>query len=248
MAAFNSTQWSVVLLAGGDGANAREALETLCRTYRPPVLAFIRTRGYTADAVEDLAQEFFVQFIEHAWHADADPARGRFRAFLLTALKRFLIDIEVQAHAIKRGGEVRFRSFEQCTADGDTLDNLASDDTPELVFEHSWAATLLDNAKQRLREESAAAGKLAMFEQLHEFLGERPDEADYERVAETLQLRRNTLAVAVHRLRHRLRELVRDELAQTTSSRVQQDAEWRDLRRSFGRIMQDAEESGNKPL
>lgn len=241
MTAFDSTQWSVVLLAGGDGADSRAALETLCRTYRPPVLAFIRTRGYGVDAVEDLAQEFFAQFIEHAWHADADPSRGRFRAFLLTALKRFLIDVDVQTRAKKRGGEVHFHSFEQRVASGDTLNNLASDDTPELAFEHSWAATLLDNARQRLREESAAAGKLAMFEQLHQFLGERPDDADYERVAETLQLRRNTLAVAVHRLRHRLRELVRDELAQTTSSRAQQDAEWRDLRRSFGRIMQDAE-------
>jgi len=246
MAKFNSTQWSVVLLAGGDGADAREALATLCRTYRPPVLAFIRARGYAADAIDDLAQEFFTQLIEHAWHVDADPARGRFRAFLLIALKRFLIDVEVQTRAQKRGGGFRFRSLEQDTTDPSGI--LADDDTPEVAFEQSWAATVIDSAKRRLRAEAAAAGKLDLYEQLCEFLGDRPDEADYERIAETLQMRRNTLAVAVHRLRHRLRELVRDELAQTTANRAQQDAEWRDLRRSFGRIMQDAEENGSKPL
>ena len=246
MAKFNSTQWSVVLLAGGDGADARAALEILCRTYRPPVLAYIRTRGCPADVVDDLAQEFFVQFIEHAWHADADPARGRFRTFVLTALKRFLIDVEVQARAQKRGGGFRFRSLEQDTTDPSGI--LADDDTPEVAFEQSWAATVIDNAKRRLRTEAAAAGKLDLYEQLREFLGERPDEADYERAAEALNMRRNTLAVAVHRLRHRLRELVRDELAQTTANRAQQDAEWRDLRRSFGRIMQDVDEGGSKPL
>ncbi len=246
MAKFNSTQWSVVLLAGGDGADAREALATLCRTYRPPVLAFIRARGYAADAIDDLAQEFFTQLIEHAWHVDADPARGRFRAFLLIALKRFLIDVEVQTRAQKRGGGFRFRSLEQDTTDPSGI--LADDDTPEVAFDQTWAATVIDSAKRRLRAEAAAAGKLDLYEQLCEFLGERPDEADYERIAETLQMRRNTLAVAVHRLRHRLRELVRDELAQTTANRAQQDAEWRDLRRSFGRIMQDAEENGSKPL
>ena len=155
MAKFNSTQWSVVLLAGGDGADAREALATLCRTYRPPVLAFIRARGYAADAIDDLAQEFFTQLIEHAWHVDADPARGRFRAFLLIALKRFLIDVEVQTRAQKRGGGFQFRSLEQDTTDPSGI--LADDDTPEVAFEQSWAATVIDSAKRRLRADPFGA-------------------------------------------------------------------------------------------
>lgn len=230
---FETTRWSMVLHAG----DTRGALETLCRTYRPPVLDYIRHRGYPVDSVEDLAQAFFAKFIEHAWHADADPMRGRFRAFLLTALKRFLIDADEQAHTKKRGGAIQFRSFDQTTSNPNTLDNLSGDDTPEQAFERSWAAALLDSAMRRLRAEAEAAGKLALFEQLREFLGERPDEADYTRVAEALHLRRNTLAVAVHRMRHRLRELVRDELAQTTTNRAGMESELRALRHSLGRLL-----------
>lgn len=230
---FETTRWSMVLHAG----DTRGALETLCRTYRPPVLDYIRHRGYPADSVEDLAQAFFAQFIEHAWHANADPARGRFRAFLLTALKRFLIDADERLHAKKRGGAMQFRSFDQTATNPSTLDNLAGDQTPDLAFERSWAATLLATAMRRLRTEAEEAGKLAMFDQLREFLGERPDEADYARVAQALNLRRNTLAVAVHRLRHRLRELIRDELAQTTTSKAELEAEIQALRHSLGRIL-----------
>lgn len=230
---FQTTQWSMVLHAG----DTRGALESLCRTYRPPVLDYIRHRGYPIDSIEDLAQAFFAQFIEHAWHADADPARGRFRAFLLTALKRFLIDADEQARTKKRGGDVHFRSFDQTATSSNTLDNLHGDETPERAFERSWANAMLTSAMRRLRAEAEAAGKLAMFDQLREFLGERPDEADYARVAETLHLRRNTLAVAVHRMRHRLRELVRDELAQTTANQKELDAELQALRHSLGRIL-----------
>ena len=208
---FETTRWSMVLNA----RDTRGALESLCRTYRPPVLDYIRHRGYATDNVEDLAQAFFAKFIEQAWHADADPMRGRFRAFLLTALKRFLIDADEQAHTKKRGGGVHFRSFDQTTGSPSTLDNISDDDTPEQAFERSWAAALLGNAMRRLH-----------------------DEADYTRVAETLHLRRNTLAVAVHRMRHRLRELVRDELAQTTANRTEMEAELRALRHSLGRILQ----------
>jgi len=218
-----------------DGSGqARTALEALCRTYRPPVLAYIRRRGYSAETSEDLAQTFFFHFIEHAYHANADPARGRFRAFLLTALKRFLIDADNEAHAAKRGGGYQFKSLEQSTGNGNTLENLADSETPERAFERSWAVTLLEAAMGRLREEASSAGKTELFEQLSEFLTERPDEADYARVAAALKLRRNTLAVAVHRLRHRLRELIREELAQTTMDRADLESELRDMRAALG--------------
>jgi RNA polymerase sigma factor (sigma-70 family) len=234
MMRFDTTRWSMVLQAR-DGTNqARSALETLCRTYRPPVLAYIRRRGYGAETAEDLAQTFFARFIEDAYHANADPARGRFRAFLLTALKRFLIDSDNEAHAAKRGGGYQFKSLEQNTGNGNTLETLADSETPERAFERSWAVTLLDAAMGRLRDEAVKAGKQGLFEQLSEFLTERPDEADYARVADTLKMRRNTLAVAVHRLRHRLRELIREELAQTTTDRTDLESELRDMRVALG--------------
>lgn len=229
MGRFDTTRWSVVLRARGDPAVARRALETLCRTYRPPVLAFVRSRGYQPDAAEDLTQAFFARFLERAWHSSADPGRGRFRSFLLTALKRFLIDADSEAAALKRGGAFRFE-----TLDEDRGDSGEAQETPEGVFEREWAQDMLNAAFARLREEAREAGKLALFERLSEFLIEPPDESDYQRAAADLQLRRNTLAVAVHRLRHRLREIVRNEIAETTSGRGEMEEELRTLRGRIG--------------
>lgn len=235
MTRFDSTQWSVVLRARGDATDANAALESLCRSYRPPVLAYIRGRGYASDAAEDLAQTFFERFIEDAYHANADPERGRFRAFLLTALKRFLINADAEAHAIKRGSGMRFDSLTENSHAGDAM---MATGTPERAFERSWALAVLDAAMQKLRAEAENTGKLAQFEQLREFLTERPDEEDYARAAAALNMRRNTLAVAVHRLRHRLRELVRTELAQTTAAHEDLESELRDLRATMADVIE----------
>ena len=221
-----------MLLARGTTPDARSALDRLCRAYRPPVVAYVRGRGYRTDAVEDLVQAFFEHFIEDAYHATADPTRGRFRAFLLTALKRFLINVDIESQTLKRGGHVRIESLDSEGADaGNVIDG------PERAFERSWAMTVLDSAVRRLRSEAEVAGKLPLFDQLREFLIEPPDEADYARAADALNLRRNTLAVAVHRLRHRMRELVREELRQTTSGREELEDELRALRSTLAGAM-----------
>jgi RNA polymerase sigma-70 factor (ECF subfamily) len=227
MGLFDPTRWTLVRRARGDAPDARAALEALCRTYRPPVLAYVRSHVRARDAAEDLTQAFFTRFLERAWHAGADPERGRFRTFLLTMLKRFLIDADAEAHALKRGGNIRFGTL-------DEADAACAAESPEDTFEREWARAVLAAAFLRLRLEAEGAGKLALFERLSEFLTEPPDEADYARVAAELNLRRNTLAVAVHRLRHRLRDLVREELAQTTSCRADMDAELRALRVALG--------------
>lgn len=228
MGRFETTRWSVVLRAHGDTGDARAALEQLCRTYRPPVLAFVRFRGYPADAAEDLTQAFFTRFIERAWYSSADPERGRFRSFLLTALKRFLIDADAEAATLKRGGGFRFELL-----DGDAGCVDAAGETPDAAFEREWAHAVLRAALARLRAEAEQAGKLELFRRLGEFLIERPGEAEYARAAEDLHLRRNTLAVAVHRMRHRLRDLVREELMETTSNRTELEEELRTLRGSM---------------
>ena len=231
MGRFETTRWSVVLRARGEAGDARVALEQLCRTYRPPVLAFVLRRGYAVDMAEDLTQAFFARFLERAWHSSADPERGRFRSFLLTALKRFLIDADAEAAALKRGGGVRFELLDDDCAG-------AMNETPDAAFEREWAHAVLQAAFARLRSEAEQAGKLELFRRLSEFLIERPDEAEYARAAEDLHLRRNTLAVAVHRLRHRLRDLVREELAETTSNRAEMEEELRTLRGSMHALSQ----------
>ncbi|MBS0582786.1 MAG: sigma-70 family RNA polymerase sigma factor [Proteobacteria bacterium] len=216
MTRFATTHWSVVLHTRSEQPGARAALESLCRTYRPPVLAYIRARGHAPDVAEDLTQGFFVSFIERAMHAQADPARGRFRSFLLTALKHFLDDERDRERALKRGGAVQHTpldAIDTCDPLGDAQQPV----TPEQVFEHSWAHTVLRTALRRLQAEVTEAGKADLFAALSEFLVERPSEDDYARLAETLQMKRGTIAVAVHRLRARLQACVREELAETAA-------------------------------
>jgi RNA polymerase sigma factor (sigma-70 family) len=234
---FQTTRWSIVLHAGRETAGARAALEELCRTYRSPVIAYVRGRSGSADEAEDLGQAFFARFIEGAYHAQADPERGSFRAFLLTALKRFLNDAAERAHAQKRGGNIQFQSLDAMDGDESEAQNVAERDTPEQAFERAWAKAALRAAMRRLRAETAAAGRSELFDQMCEFLAERPSEADYERVAEALGMRRNTVAVAVHRLRQRLRELVQDELAETAIDKDGLNGELDQLRKSLGAVM-----------
>lgn len=229
MSRFQTTRWSLVLDAAGGSQQAQAALASLCDTYRQPVLAYVRRHVDAADAAEDLTQAFFLRFLERGWHANADPARGRFRAYLLTAVRRFLIDQQLHSRRIKRGAGLAFESIDAMPEAG-----IAGGEEPEAAFNRDWALAVVAAALARLREEAIAADKLALFEQLREFLVERPADADYERAAARLQLRRNTLAVAVHRLRHRLRELVRAEISETAAGRDALGEELQALRLALG--------------
>lgn len=230
MARFETTRWSLVLATREDAPHAREALAHLCQVYRSPVLAFVRRSGYTREEAEDLTQGFFVRFIENAYHAQADPARGRFRTFLLTAVQHYVANCREREHAIKRGGNRMHESIDAAPLD------LSDDarDAPERVFERAWALAVIAQALAGLRSEADKAGKLAWFERLQEFVTEQPDEDDYARVAGELGVSRNTLAVAVRRLRLRLRALVRLELAQTVSEPAELEEELRVLRQVLG--------------
>ena len=227
MAGFATTRWSLIQEAGSDSSAARLALGQLCSAYRGPVLAFIRQRGIPRDRAEDVTQEFFERFLTERIHQRADPARGRFRSYVLAALCNFLADTHAAAATVKRGGAFRHESLESGEAP-------ARDDSPERVFERHWALTVLARAMDRLRQEAGDAGKRELFENLQEFLLEQPCPADYHRAADRLGLRRNTLAVAVHRLRERLRELVRSELAETVTSTEGVEDELGALRQVLG--------------
>ena len=200
---------------------AARALDELCRIYRPPVLAYVRRHSRGESEAEDLTQAFFEQLLRLRTHVAADPQRGRFRVFLLVALKRFLMNQSAFAHAAKRGGGQAALSLD--TEDGG--DAPADPDTPDAAFERAWASVVVREAGLRLQAEADAAGKLDLFRALRAFLLESPDPDEYAQVAERLGLRRNTLAVAIHRLRQRLRELVREELADTVTEPGQLEEE-----------------------
>lgn len=209
MAGFQTTRWSLIVAARGASADARDALDLLCRCYRPAVISYLRRYGYARADADDVAQDFFARFVERRFQDVADPQRGRFRMFLRTALRHFVTSAHDHAHAARR------RPADAGAAiDPDLVD---SGESPEHAFERAWAMTVLGRALERLREEAAAAGKLALFERLSGFLVEAPEPRDYQRVATVLGLRPNTVAVATHRLRERLRELVRAELSDTVA-------------------------------
>lgn len=228
MTRFATTRWSLILDARQEALAGDAALAEICRVYRQPVLEFIRARTPGAEA-EDLAQDFFARLLEQRWDRRATPELGSFRAFLLTALRRFLIDAAEREHASKRGG-----AWQRVALAEDAVELAAPPAaSPEQAFTRAWMHTLVARAMERLREETAKAGKAALYAQLSGFLLEPPDNADYPRLAETLGMRVNTLAVAVHRLRQRLRELVREEVLGTVSNQGDLDAELDGLRSAF---------------
>ncbi|HEV8694020.1 MAG TPA: ECF-type sigma factor [Lysobacter sp.] len=230
MARFATTRWSLILDAR-DPAVARDALEEICRAYRGPVLVYVLRRGYAMADAEDLTQEFFTRFLESRWHEVADPARGHFRGLLLTALKRFLISASKAANTQKRGGGM-FRM------EGDSeVDCLFTNesDAPDEAFEHAWAMTVLERSFARLRAEAESAGKAELFRQLSPHIGEPPLVDEYQRIGAQLGLRTNTVAVAVHRLRTRLRDLVHEELADICDGPDGVAAELRALREALNR-------------
>jgi len=227
---FHTTRWTVVLAArNGDAPDARAALETLCGAYWYPLYAFARRRGRSRQEAQDLTQAFFVDLIEKHTVKAADRSRGRFRAFLLGAFRRFASKERDREGARKRGGgrAVLRLDFEE----GERRFALepAHDLTPERVFDRQWALTLLEGVIERLRDEMAAAGKGEIFEGRRAFLTGADDLPAYREVAGRLAMTEGAVKVAVHRLRGRYREILRAAIADTVETAEDVDEEIRDL-------------------
>jgi len=166
---FASTQWSMVLAAKGDGASA--AMEDLCAAYWRPLYAYVRRSGRSVEDAQDLIQSFFSRLLEKDYLQHVDPALGKFRSFLLASLKNFLANEWRREHARKRGGEAYVVSIDDMTrAEDHYAAGLAMSQTPDRVYERSWALALLERTMARLRGEFAAAGKGRVFEALKPYL------------------------------------------------------------------------------
>jgi RNA polymerase sigma-70 factor (ECF subfamily) len=231
---FATTHWTVVLAAGGGGSQQADmALEELCRTYWYPLYVYVRRQTPTREDAEDLTQAFFARFLEKNYLAGLNSERGRFRAFLLAALKHFLANEWDRAKRQKRGGGVAVVPLDWQNADTryqiDPPDNLS----PDKLYDRAWAVTVLERVLARLLDESARDGKTELFGQLKPFLMVGKGAIPYAQVAETLKLTEGAVRVAVHRLRGRYRELLRDEVRQTISDPAQVEEEMRALFSAF---------------
>jgi RNA polymerase sigma factor (sigma-70 family) len=226
---FQPTQWTLVRRASFDSTQAQDALEKLCRAYWYPIYAFVRRSGRGSHDAQDLTQEFFARFLEANSIMRADPKRGKFRTFLLGALKNFLTDAHRKATAWKRGGGFQIVSFEETEAEERYRLEPVDERTPDKIYEQRWTVGLLETAMERLREEFHAAGKERQFEVLKVFLSREGDDESYEAAGAELNTSGNTIAVAVHRIRKRFRQVVRSVIADTVSSVEDVEEEYRSL-------------------
>ena len=222
---FMTTRWTVVLQAGGNGPEKDKSLAALCRDYWQPVFIYIRRHGHDEEGARDLTQEFFARLLEKDWLEGLRREGAKFRAFLLVAVRRFLAVEHHRRTAQKRGGGAALLPLD--TAD---LPPLASQDaTPEQAFDRHWALTVINRALDALRAETEASGRGRWFAELAEFISAEPEAGAYDAAAAALGVSRATVAMAVHRLRLRLREKVREEIAHTLADAAQIDAELREL-------------------
>ena len=227
---FASTHWSVVLLAAHQSSpQAAAALETLCRTYWYPLYAFVRRQGYDVHDAQDLTQAFFARLLEKNYLADAHPAKGTFRSFLLGSFKHFLANEWARSHAQKRGGQVAFLSWDEHTAEHRYGREPSHALTPEKIYEHSWGLTLLDKVLAQLKKEYSAAGKLALFDTLHAHLTGDSEPASYAEVMAKLGLGESAVKMSVLRMRRRVGELLRAEIAHTVTTPAEIEEELRHL-------------------
>ena len=227
---FTTTHWSAVLEAGKGGSPAASAaLEELCRAYWYPLYAFVRRQGHSPEEAEDLTQSFFARLLEKDYVKLANPARGKFRSFLLFALKNFLTNEWRRSTRHKRGGAHAQVSWDRETAehryDKDPVDQL----TPEKIFDKQWALTVLERVLDRLKQEQIAVGRERFFEEVRGWLWGDKGTMGYAQLARELGLTESALKAAIHRLRLRYRELLREEIGRTVATPLEIQEEWEGL-------------------
>jgi RNA polymerase sigma-70 factor (ECF subfamily) len=232
---FATTHWSLVLAAGGRPSEpgSYAALSQLCQSYWPPVYAYVRRRVASIESAQDLTQEFFLKLLENAALAAASPERGRFRAFLLACVKNFLANQRERTHAQKRGAGRAPLSLDWHSVESRVRFEPADEMTAERRFERDWALTLLDRVLEKLRDEYAAAGKARQFETFKLTLTGSPAKGEYERIAAELNCSQDAARQAACRLKHRYREVLREEVAQTVAEPGEVDDEIRRLFDTF---------------
>ena len=221
--AFKTTRWTVVLAAQGPTAAAQAALDKLCRTYWWPIYGFVRRQGYKPEEAQDLTQSFFARLLERRDLETVRQERGRLRSYLLASVKNFLSKARHRELTIKRGEGQPLVSLDDLLARERADQEPAHKLSADRIYERRWALTLLEQVLTRLRAEYEAAGKLPLFDRLKELLARESGQPLQAEIAAGMQMTENAVKQAFHRMRHRYRQLLEEEIAHTVA--VQEDVE-----------------------
>jgi DNA-directed RNA polymerase specialized sigma24 family protein len=233
---FTTTRWSLVLTGAnpdGDTQKATEALAELCRTYWRPVFSYVCRRGYSTEDAQDITQDFFLMILKTNWLRQADQGRGRFRSLLLKSVQNFLHNVSDAKQTLKRGGGVEFVAWDAWMVEAPSelsispgaLDSLA----PERLFDLRWAATVVEQALRRLREECEGKGRLRLFEGLRDYLAAEHADISYADLSVALGVAETVVKKQLYNLRQRYRWLLREEVAHTVENPADVDDEIRHL-------------------
>ena len=228
---FQDTRWTLVSRSRGDDVVGKTALSELCAAYYEPVVVFLRSEGRTDDAARELAHGFFARLLEGGALERAEQERGRFRSYLLGALKHFLADQKDHSMAAKRGGGVTHDVFEApgtTSAPGLQIADIQAT-SPDAAFDRQWAISLLASALHDLEAEMLAEGKARLFELLKPWLTGDADATSQSGIADMLGMGTDAVKQSVHRLRKRFRALVKKRIADTVEGAAQSDEEFQHL-------------------
>jgi RNA polymerase sigma factor (sigma-70 family) len=226
---FTTTRWTLVLAAViRHEPSGAEAFARLCERYYAPLYGYLRRRGHAPEEAQDLTQGFIVQLIEKDVLRHVDPARGRFRAFLLTSLKHYAANIHVRATAAKRGGGASMLSLDLAAAERRYCHEPHHGLTPECLYDRRWALTVLEAGLTALRMEFRSAGRESVFDAVHGHLTGEGEES-YREIGERVDMTETAVKVAVHRMRRRYREVLRTLVAETVDDEREVDDELRFL-------------------
>jgi RNA polymerase sigma-70 factor (ECF subfamily) len=233
---FTTTRWSLVLAgtnADGDTQKSAEALAELCRTYWRPVFSYVCRRGYSTEDAQDTTQDFFLMILKTNWLRQADQSRGRFRSLLLKSVQNFLHNVADTKQTLKRGGGVDFISWDAWMAEAPSQISISpralASLAPERLFDLRWAATVVEQALRRLREECEGKGRLRLFEGLRDYLAAEHADISYADLGIALGVAETVVKKQLHNLRQRYRWLLREEVAQTVQNPADVDDEIRHL-------------------
>ena len=232
---FEETAWSLVVAAGDSSPRARAALAELCRVYWPPIYGYLRRRGYDRQDAQDFTQSFFAHILENETLRRASRERGRFRNFLLGALKFCLADEQMRRRAQKRGGDLQFISIDDVEAEELYQQRIGRELSPDELLDARWAGVLLERTIETLRREFAVNGKAEMFETLSPFLNGEKAGVPYEAVAKRMGIGLGSVKTLIHRLRRQFATTLRREIMNTVSAPHEVDDELRRLRNVFAR-------------